>query len=338
MTKKILRILIAFLIIVIIPFPVFAVNEDYIPIQIDGYYDDWEDKPHTEVYPGKNPPANKINYVSLFRDEDYVYIHVIFAKKNNQGIKNMTIELFTNMGDESYFIFPDFWFNEINLNRQDMMPEEDMNLIPLEEDLNEEDTPEITEQEPNSSEQADGTGNSGLDLYSGLNQETYLLADNDKEKANNGKGKIKGYGTWSFTVWKNFLNWDDWDDWDGWDNWEDWDDWEDLFNWDDLIDWIDWFDWDVWAPVGSGYYTRTEGEPDELELYIPLSSITSNYDGITEISLKIKKLGQQIIMSTGVNTGAYVGVAVSAGIAMLSVGAYAFKKKQRFAWEERKKR
>jgi hypothetical protein len=71
------------------PFPAFAVNEDYIPIHIDGEYDDWDDKPFTEVYPGHNPPASKINYVSLFRDEDNVYVHVIFAEKNNQDITNM---------------------------------------------------------------------------------------------------------------------------------------------------------------------------------------------------------------------------------------------------------
>jgi hypothetical protein len=88
--------------------------------------------------------------------------------------------------------------------------------------------------------------------------------------------------------------------------------------------------WDGLFPVGSGYYTRSEGEPDELELYIPLSSVAHHYDGITEISMRIKKLGPQHIMCSGVSTGAYIGVAAGAGIAMLSVGAYTFKRKRPF--------
>jgi len=82
--KKLFRTLIIFLIIITMPFPAYA---DYGSIQIDSYYDDWEDKPHTEVYNGTNPPEKKINYVSLFRDESNVYVHVIFAQSNNQGIK-----------------------------------------------------------------------------------------------------------------------------------------------------------------------------------------------------------------------------------------------------------
>ncbi len=88
--------------------------------------------------------------------------------------------------------------------------------------------------------------------------------------------------------------------------------------------------WNGYLLVGSGYYTRSEGEPDELELYIPLSSVVQDYDGITEISMRIKKLGPQYIMCSGVSTGAYIGIAAGAGIALLSVGAYTFKRKRPF--------
>jgi uncharacterized protein (TIGR04145 family) len=90
----------------------------------------------------------------------------------------------------------------------------------------------------------------------------------------------------------------------------------------------------VWSgldPVGSGFYTRTEGEPDQLELNIPLSSVSHQYDGITEITMRIKKLGPQMIMCAGADTEPYIGVMIGAGIAMLSAGAYSYKKKRPFA-------
>jgi hypothetical protein len=79
--------------------------------------------------------------------------------------------------------------------------------------------------------------------------------------------------------------------------------------------------------VGSGYYTRTEGEPDELEFYISLSSITQQYDGITEMSMVIKKLGKQEIFCVGASTSPFIGIAVGAGIAILSMGAYTYRKR-----------
>jgi uncharacterized protein (TIGR04145 family) len=87
----------------------------------------------------------------------------------------------------------------------------------------------------------------------------------------------------------------------------------------------------VWSglhSVGSGFYTRAEGAPDKLELYIPLSSITHDYDGITEITMRIKKLGPQMIMCAGASTEPYIGVMIGAGIAVLSAGAYSYKKKR----------
>jgi uncharacterized protein (TIGR04145 family) len=374
MKKNILRILIIVLIIITIPFPAFAVNEDYIPIHIDGYYEDWDDKPEPiEVYPGHNPPEDKINYVSLFRNEDNVYVHVIFAFKNNQDITNMTIDLYTNMGNESYFIVPDhFW--------------------PLDLDSTEPDI--ILDQNTNTPGQDGGTENNSQNLYSGMDQNTYFaVADNNKnpettadattvttdEKTDNGQGNSNsdtsgdtannGQSSSSSDTSSNSQNNDSagsTDEKAG----------NDQGNVSDNADQnsstgsgvsndpaedtglaIDssldtqgnmdlkkpghygTWSFSVWggrAPVGCGYYTRTEGEPDELELNIPLSSIAHHYDGITEISMKIKKLGPQIIMCTGVSTEPYVGVAVGAGIAMLSVGAFTYRKKRPFSFNNGK--
>jgi uncharacterized protein (TIGR04145 family) len=94
--------------------------------------------------------------------------------------------------------------------------------------------------------------------------------------------------------------------------------------------------WNGLRQVGTGYYTRSEGEPDELELYIPLSSITDEHDGITEISMVIKKLGKQEIFSVGASTGPFIGIVAGAGIAMLSVGAYTYRKKRPFLLSEKR--
>lgn len=453
MKKNAMRILIIFLIIVMMPFPAFAVNEDYIPIDIDGYYDDWEDKPFTEVYPGHNPPQSKINYVSLFRDEDNVYVHVTFAYKNNQDITNMIIELFTNMGNENYFLVPDFFWPMDLQSEPDMTLDESTDLSPLEqapaieegtgteepetapgESAEPTETPEpapeavpetVPEAEtPDQGGTTDTTtpdesgGTTEQNILAGHAVQSYILvADKDKtdpaadsatadtdpttpktdEKTNNGQGNGPGNtdntvtepGTGGTTTvipdeqtnngQENGSENNDGqgngaennDQGNGTEtsvtdpgdlldildpgNLIDLDDVLDQFTSDGAIDssvpdnadnlnsnlnlkkhgWYGTWGFSVWDglfPVGSGYYTRTEGEPDELELYIPLSSIAHHHhDGITEISMRIKKLGPQYIMCTGVSTGAYVGIAAGAGIALLSVGAYTFKRKRPFA-------
>lgn len=425
MKKNVMRILIIFLIIVMIPFPAFAVNEDYIPIDIDGYYDDWEDKPVTEVYPGQNPPESKINYVSLFRDEDNVYVHVLFAYKNNQDITNMTIDLYTNMGDENYFLVPDFfWFPDETQSEPDMTLDQSTDLAPLELSPATEEkdgTTDTTEQETAPDETTE------QDILAGHITQSYtLVADNDKkdpesnpaavdpntttvtttdEKTNNGQGNDSdnkndtvtepntgdtttgttdeetdngqgngvettetdtagpetstdsGIGTGTEPTGDNDLG-DLLDILDP-DNLVDLDNVLDRFTLDGASDsnaqndsadlnsnlnlkkhgWYGTWGFTVWDglfPVGSGYYTRSEGEPDELELYIPLSSIAHNYDAITEITMRIKKLGPQHIMCTGVSTGAYIGIAAGAGIALLSVGAYTFKRKRPFLLSKEK--
>ncbi len=47
-------------------------SQDYVGITIDGYFDDWEDKPHTNIYYTKGMEHSG----SLFRDEENVYMHI----------------------------------------------------------------------------------------------------------------------------------------------------------------------------------------------------------------------------------------------------------------------
>ena len=392
MKKNIFRTMIIVILLVTIPFPSFAVNEDYIPIQIDGYYDDWEDKPSTEVYPGHNPPQSKINDVSLFRDEDNVYIHVLFATKNNQDITNMIINLYTNMGDERYFLVPDyFWFPDMQ-SEPDMAPDQSEEPSPLtqtpapeegngtesidqnaaEEQGGTAETPEpdntTTDQggtaEPTQPTDTTNTTESSVieeqNILAGHEIPSYdLIADNDKtdpaadpaatetdtttvttdEKTNNDQGNGSENNLPDVLDPGNLVDLDNV---------------LDQFSQDEDVDssipddsaelnsnlnikkpgWYGTWGFSVYNglfPVGSGYYKRSAGNPDELELYIPLSSIAHHYDGITEISMRIKKLGPQYIMCTGVSTGAYIGVSIGAGIALMSVGAYTYKRKRPFA-------
>jgi hypothetical protein len=58
------------------------------PIVIDGYFNDWADKPFTWEYNWNNPPisgeggytTNSRHQISLYRDDSNVYLHIIMAK------------------------------------------------------------------------------------------------------------------------------------------------------------------------------------------------------------------------------------------------------------------
>ncbi|MDD2190884.1 MAG: procyclic acidic repetitive family protein [Eubacteriales bacterium] len=387
MKKKLYRTLIIILLIITLPFPAYA---DYGPISIDGYYDDWEDKPHTEVYPGKNPPDGKVNYVSLFRDEANVYVHVVFADKNNQGIKNMTIDLKTNLGDMDYYVEadnrgPNLFSgkrifvamkndNKINIGitepqeaAQEQRPESNPAPTPVTEPASEpiadpEQAPALdfetepiadTEPEPVSEPITDDDEESVTDPASEpiLDPEPALEPEptpitgpvlNPEPLPVTGPGitllemfnlddiiypNINLDGLIPDTISDAGIE-------------------TDLNVSDSAID-SEIIDPDMIMeqqgdygtisftirsgqdPVGSGYFTTTEGAPDELEFYIPLSSVTSEYDGITEISMVIKKLGKQEIISVGASTFPYVGIAFGAGIAILSAGVYAYDKKKK---------
>lgn len=70
-------------------------SSDYVEIEIDGSYDDWEDKPHTQIkYPWESPGFFHLG--SLFRDEEYVYLHIKMSEQNythfNTYTYNFTID------------------------------------------------------------------------------------------------------------------------------------------------------------------------------------------------------------------------------------------------------
>jgi uncharacterized protein (TIGR04145 family) len=332
MKRSFFRTLIIILIIITIPFPVFA---DYGPIQIDSHYDDWEDKPHMEVYPGNNPPGNKINHVSLFRDESNGYVHVIFAYSNNQGIKNMTIDLKTNLGNKDFSlvsdsIIPDSFEEDIDMDDLESSGEQNLFANGVKEDIF-----LVAENENNSETTETQDTAAGQEI---VTEPADQNGSNDPEEGaeptDQDPGADSGIGTDLIEENSNDNS----------------DDLPDLFDPDTITDDFDTdleelepnmnqkkpTEYGTWAfsvmdgdvSVGSGYYTRSEGEPDELELYIPLSSITQQYDGITEISMAIKKLGKQEIFCVGASTAPYLGIAVGAGIAMLSVGVYTFRKRK----------
>jgi len=199
-----------FLLMLTAPSPCYAV--DYGAIQIDGYYDDWEDKPHTKVYHGNPHDDLKVYLVSLFRDETTVYVHIKMSEENDSNFHNIHLELHTNLGTETYSVILD---------------------------------------SPHEIKKPEG-GTFGLKVYE-----------------QNGRDM-----------------------------------------------------------VGSGYYTRTKGEADDAELFIPLSTISDQPTGITEISMRIIELGKQQIICVGANTGPYIGIAICTTIAFGSSGYYYYRRKK----------
>jgi len=205
MKKAIQTIHILFVIISVVLFPGYA---DYGAIEIDGYYDDWEDKPYTEVYYGKKPNVSEIHRVSVFRDEAAVYIHIKMSENRYTQLPNTYFTMDTNLGSEAYTLI----------------------LDPM---------------------------------------------------------KKKEYGTAGIEV--HMTN-----------------------------------NWDV---VGSGYYTREEGESDEAEFEIPLSSITDEPGGVVDISTKFYDLGSQEIICVGAGTRPYIAAAIGAVIVLPSLAYYYYRKK-----------
>ncbi|GAB1477377.1 hypothetical protein MASR2M70_22150 [Bacillota bacterium] len=251
------ELILIFALIISIPQIAFA---DYGGIQIDGYYDDWEDKPHTQVYNGNNPNSNKINQVSLFRDESNIYVHILFAEKYTSGIKNIKVEIETNLGGGIYKLREPEEFGLLEFSSEELPPEEARGSF-------EEEAPSPAEEEAIVEEAPEET----------VAQERMLVLAPEQS----------GSETRLFYVYQGN------------------------------------------AIVGEGYMTVVNWVVTETEFYIPLSTISSQPDGITEISMKIKKLGKQIIHCVGVGSGPYLGIAISLGAAALAAAGFASIKKRR---------
>jgi len=114
MYAKVLGCLFTIGVLMLSSFPVFAGSgdgvvyeadgtaSDYVGITIDGSYDDWADKPHSKISQGWGQ-ENKYHLAALFRDEDYVYLHISiypddFAQFNGNDY------LFTVDGVENYVL------------------------------------------------------------------------------------------------------------------------------------------------------------------------------------------------------------------------------------------
>lgn len=75
-------------------------QSDYVGISIDGSYDDWNDKPHTKIqYPWDD--ANYYHQGALFRDEQYVYLHVRMSERSYTQFNGYNY-CFTADGKETY--------------------------------------------------------------------------------------------------------------------------------------------------------------------------------------------------------------------------------------------
>ena len=61
--------------------PAAAAGDNYVGISIDGTYDDWNDKPHSKIHYAWDAD-NYFHLGALFRDENYVYLHVKMSDRS----------------------------------------------------------------------------------------------------------------------------------------------------------------------------------------------------------------------------------------------------------------
>lgn len=336
MKKKYFRTILAVLLILTMPVPVYA---DYGSIRIDGYYDDWEDKPHTEVYNGKRPPDGKINYVSLFRTEDSIYVHIKFAEKNNQGMKNMVIDISTNLGDESYWVGGDLFSGQ---ERGSLLLEQN----------SEESSGSVNEQnvssgnssaESSSAESADPDTGAGGNPPAGETaepgrQETPPVsetAEPGRQETSPGDEAVSQGGVnvpEQAETPEQAENPQAVDTPDG----NELPDQQEPAVPEEVLpeakpESYGTRSFTVYQnsdPVGEGYFTSGEDDPGEAEFRIPLTTISNEADGISDISMRIKKVGKQSIICVGADTGPYIGVALGAAVALASFAGYTYRRRK----------
>lgn len=89
MKKKILFF--CLIIVLLIYIPTYA--DDYGTIILDGYFDDWQDKPHSLLFNGNLDNANEVHEICFFRDEDNGYVHLIISENQNNNFYNAPLQL-----------------------------------------------------------------------------------------------------------------------------------------------------------------------------------------------------------------------------------------------------
>jgi len=340
MKKQRIRVLMIFFILMLILAPASAVYADFGPISIDGYYDDWDDKPHTQVYKGNNPPPHKINHVSLFRDEANIYVHVIFASQFNHSISSLYIRVTTNLGIGDYQLAEDPSFNLYNSDLEDEKKNETESPVTEDEERStggKEDSAERAESFENEStgisdtaytdvmQESDTETDTDNDAEAETQTETEVAAESVPETETETETERDALGDSDSNV-----DTEEEADMQG-------DDYPDPGNEPEerMIPEAGWGYSGIKSfsvrqanvSVGSGFMTLNNGKLIEAELYIPLSTISNQPDGIMDITMEIKKLGKQSVSCVGAGTGYPIGIAITAGIAILSVAGITYKKR-----------
>ncbi|MDD2483586.1 MAG: hypothetical protein PHQ50_00955 [Eubacteriales bacterium] len=118
MKKKLISLLVVLLLVLTLPLPSYA---DYQAITIDGHYEDWYDKPHSDIWHGNDNPSD-YNQVSLFRDESTLYVHVVFSETENYMFETTKMTIKTNIGNQNLWFKPDYaggYFSKLETGTED---------------------------------------------------------------------------------------------------------------------------------------------------------------------------------------------------------------------------
>lgn len=92
--KKILKIFFCVFITAIILLPV-SVSAAATPISLDGYFDDWNDKPIIYLRYGSIVPE-QAHQVKEITDDNYLYMYIKMATKGGQRLQNYVVECHFN--------------------------------------------------------------------------------------------------------------------------------------------------------------------------------------------------------------------------------------------------
>lgn len=321
-------------------------------IVIDGYYDDWEDKPHAEVYKGNNPQPKHINLVAMFRDDDRLCVHIVFAEQYSSGIKNMEVEVETNLGSAVFELDENPAYDKnITLIEKPLIDNGDLdersNQLELRDPEQDGDQDPELDSELDPGANGDGetepipeTSVRRLLMRLGASLFAYAEGDEDAPPSDAGgdgatdssqedAGKIDGLEKDGGSGESESEEGEPGDEADG----------DDEHSEVDpslkpaakpqppaevIREFIVKLNGD---PVGTGYMTIVDKTVVEAEFCIPLYTINAQADGIADIRMQIKKLGKQWLYWSGVGSGPYIGIAVSLVVG-LGLGVYRHRKKR----------
>ena len=334
------------------PFPSYAAS--YGDIKIDGYYDDWADKPHTDVYKGSKPPEWKIHKVALFRDEKNLYVHIKFADINNQAINNLKINIHTAEGNETYELVPNYWADDSfgtqtiqedswlsdffkGMKLQEAAPQDTTtdNMTP--QDTTTDNTAPQDTTTDNAAPQDTPTDNTApqdtpTDNTAPQDTPTDNAAPQDTPTDNAApQDTPTDNAAPQDTTNNNAAPQDTTTD----SNAPQKSSGESVSSQYNCQPHQDTFIFPVdvyqqmkgWDSVGDGYFTISEDSYD-VEFYIPLSTLTDQPDQLLDISMRITRLGDQWIYCYGTSTSPYIAVAIGFGIVAASFGYVAYRKRR----------